>query len=314
MNLIGIGGAHIDRIGRTDGPHLAGTSNPGGLNESVGGGVFNALRVAALRQTSSIGIITARGSDSAGAVVERAIDEAGFVDLSGIEAKASTATYTAILDHTGELITALADMAIYGDALFEHLNQQAILDAISDAKAILIDANVSKSAIKMACETASGPIFGIAISASKVGKLKAASEAFDVVFMNHHEAHHLSGEQDIHLAAQYCVNTIGFKNIVVTQGVRPVLIRQSDELWSVEVPLAEVVDVTGAGDALCGGTVAALLRDPSLPLPQAVREGIACSALTLGNFGPACPAIATDAFADALTKVSPPAQLPIRNA
>lgn len=314
MNLIGIGGAHIDRIGRTDGPHLAGTSNPGSLSESIGGGVFNGLRVAALRQTGSVGIISARGSDSAGAAVERAIREAGFTDLSGVEAKGSTATYTAILDHTGELVTALADMAIYGDALFEHLNRQTILDAISDAKAILIDANVSESAISMVCGAARGPIFGMAISASKVAKLKAASEAFDVVFMNHHEARHLSGQQDIHLAAQHCVTTIGFKNIVVTQGAHPVLIGQGDQLWSVEVPMAKRVDVTGAGDALCGGTIAALLRDQNLPLPQAVREGIACSALTLGNDGPVCPAIATDAFADGLMKVSPPTQLPTRNA
>lgn len=314
MDLIGIGGANIDRIGRTKGPHLAGTSNPGSLSESVGGGVFNALRVAALRQVGSLGLISARGADAAGLQIERAIQEAGITDLSGVFTTSSTATYTAILDHCGELITALADMAIYGDALPGHLGQPTVLSAIVDAKAVLIDANISQSEVKTVCRAAHGPVFGIAISASKVDRLIASAQAFDVVFMNHHEALHLSGQHDINLAAKHCVETIGFKNVVVTQGGRPVLIAQGGELWSVEVPEADIVDVTGAGDALCGGTVAALLRVPGLPLPQAVREGIACSALTLGNAGPLCPAIATDAFADVLTKVSLPAQLLTRNA
>lgn len=314
MDLIGIGGANIDRIGRTNGPHLAGTSNPGSLSESVGGGVFNALRVAALRRAGSLGIISARGADTAGRQIERAIQEAGITDLSCVSANSSTATYTAILDHRGELITALADMAIYGDALPSHLRHPTVLSAIADAKAVLIDANISQSEVKTVCDAAQGPVFGIAISASKVDRLLASAQAFDVVFMNHHEALHLSAQQDINLASQHCVETIGFKSVVVTQGKRPVLVAQAGELWSVEVPEAEIVDVTGAGDALCGGTIAALLRVPGMPLPQAVREGIACSALTLNVNGPLCPAIATPTFDELLATVPTPARLPARNA
>lgn len=314
MDLIGIGGAHIDRIGRTIGAHLPGTSNPGRLSENVGGGVFNALRVAALRKAGSIAIVSERGADSAGALIEQAIEAAGITDLSGVSQEASTATYTALLDQTGELITALADMTIYGDALSGHLRQQPILAAIADASAVLIDANISETAVETICEAARGPVFGIAISAAKVARLKASARAFDIVFMNHHEARLLSGEQDIHLAARHCVETIGFKNVVVTQGERPVLIVHASELWSIEVPKANVVGVTGAGDALCGGTVAALLRDPNLhltqTLPNAVREGIACANLTLGKAGPLCPAIATNAFADALTMVRSPSRRP----
>lgn len=309
MNLIGIGGAHIDRIGRTSGPHLARTSNPGTLSESTGGGVFNALRVAALRQAGSIAIVSARGEDSAGLQIEQAIQAAGITDMSCVSQSSSTATYTAILDQNGELITALADMAIYGDTLPVHLSQLPVSAAMADAKAVLIDANISQQEVKTVCDAATGKVFSIAISASKAARLIMSAQAIDVVFMNHHEARHLSGQRDIHLAAQHCVETIGFRKAVITQGAHPVLIAQKDELWSVEVPdvaTASVVDVTGAGDALCGGTIAALLRDPDLPLPHAVGEGIACSKLTLGVAGPHCPAIATPAFDEALAATPTP--------
>lgn len=159
MDLIGIGGANIDRIGRTTGPHIAGTSNPGSLGESVGGGVFNALRVAALRaqesgqtssqqKTSALGIISARGADTAGSKIEQAIREACIMDFSFVSANSSTATYTAILDQSGELISALADMAIYGEALPGHLNEPSILSAIADSKAVLIDANLQRQRSK----------------------------------------------------------------------------------------------------------------------------------------------------------------------
>jgi sugar/nucleoside kinase (ribokinase family) len=313
-HLLGIGGAHIDRIGRTNGPHLPSTSNPGRMAENVGGGVFNALRVAALRAAGSLALISQRGADSAGALIEQAIKDAGFADLSGVSQNSASATYTAILDQDGELITALADMAIYGEPLNRHLRQSSIKTAISTAPAVLVDANLSQSALQTVCRTAPGPIYAIAISASKVNRLMPVAELLDVVFMNHHEARLISGQEDIRHAARHCVESVGFTRCVVTQGDQPVLTAQADELWSIKVPEADVVDVTGAGDALCGGTIAALLRTPKMPLPEAVREGIACSALTLGATGPLSTKIASRAFADMLTKVGAPALLPIRSA
>lgn len=313
-DLLGIGGAHIDRIGRTHARHLPGTSNPGSMSESVGGGVFNALRVAALRQAGAIALVSVRGADSAGVLIEQAIKQAGFSDLSGVCQGSSSATYTAILDQSGELITALADMAIYDDPLSQHLEQPSVLAALADSGMHLVDANLSPSTLQGLAETARGPLSAIAISASKVVRLIPIARRLDVVFMNHHEAGLLSGQEDVHHAARHCVETIGFKSCVVTQGARPVLVAQAGEVWSVQVPPTDVVDVTGAGDALCGGTMAALMRVPDMPLCQAVREGIACSALTLGAAGPVGTSIASRAFAETLATVSVPTPLPARSA
>lgn len=309
IDLLGIGGANVDRIGRTDERHLAGTSNPGQMRESVGGGVFNALRVAALRQVGTLGLVSARSEDSAGGQIERAIQKAGIADLSCTTHHSSTATYTAILDEAGELVTALADMSIYAEALPEHLARPEIAVAIAGANAVLIDANLANTEIQTVSRTARGPVFAIAISASKAGRLLPSASSIGVAFMNHHEARHLTGEDDIQTAAYACVSLLGFRQVVVTRGAQPVLIASGDELWSVAVPVAERVDVTGAGDALCGGTVAALLRNPEMPLHEAVREGIACSTLTLGANGPIADAIGTTAFHKSLATVPAPQRL-----
>jgi sugar/nucleoside kinase (ribokinase family) len=62
----------------------------------------------------------------------------------------------------------------------------------------------------------------------------------------------------------------------------------------------KIPDVTGAGDALAGATIAALLR--GLPLRQALREGVAAATLAIES-ADAVPAFTTAAFNEALALV-----------
>jgi sugar/nucleoside kinase (ribokinase family) len=61
-----------------------------------------------------------------------------------------------------------------------------------------------------------------------------------------------------------------------------------------------VADVTGAGDALAGATVAALLK--GLDLRQALREGVAAALLAIES-PDAVPKFDTSSFAKALALV-----------
>ncbi|MGB3416522.1 MAG: carbohydrate kinase, partial [Mesorhizobium sp.] len=67
-----------------------------------------------------------------------------------------------------------------------------------------------------------------------------------------------------------------------------------------------IADVTGAGDALAGTTVAALMRGQALR--QAVREGIAASMLALAS-ADAAPGFTPAAFAGALALVPEPVEV-----
>jgi len=156
--LLGIGGAHVDRIGHVEGRYHPGASNPGHLTSSVGGGALNALRNARLRDVGPIGLISARGGDHDGAIVGDTIDKAGIADMSAVFLDRRTASYTAILETGGDQVAGLADMDIYETALPRQLRRKALRDAVTSANALLVDANLPVAALQTVCDLAAGPV------------------------------------------------------------------------------------------------------------------------------------------------------------
>jgi sugar/nucleoside kinase (ribokinase family) len=93
----------------------------------------------------------------------------------------------------------------------------------------------------------------------------------------------------------------GLRSGVVTAGDGPVLGFDEAGAFSILPPAPrKVADVTGAGDALAGATIAALLR--GLPLRQALREGVAAATLAIES-ADAVPAFTTATFSEALALV-----------
>jgi pseudouridine kinase len=107
-----VGGAHIDRRGRFHGPHADGASTPGSFHEEPGGGGFNAARVMA-GLNLAVRMITATGGDANAQEVAQAALDAGVALTPVTFLDRATPTYTAILDHQGGVVAALADMELY---------------------------------------------------------------------------------------------------------------------------------------------------------------------------------------------------------
>lgn len=290
--LLGVGGAHMDRIGHVSGAFHAGASNPGRLVTSVGGGALNALRNAVLRGAGPAALLSARGGDHDGAILAETIEAAGIGDLSAVFLDRRTASYTAILSGDGEQIAGLADMAIYETALPRQLRRKALREAIANARAILVDANLPEAALRAVAERAAGPIFAIAISPAKAPRLTAIAPRIHTVFMNRREAKALTGHDD----ARQCLDglaALGFSRAVITDGSRAVLVLEGEARSAViPPPASKVADVTGAGDALAGATLAALLKDGRSGLSDAVRSGVAAAQLTLRVESPVAQALA----------------------
>jgi sugar/nucleoside kinase (ribokinase family) len=69
---------------------------------------------------------------------------------------------------------------------------------------------------------------------------------------------------------------------VITAGGAGIVAFQPGSVFSLQPPpLAATNDATGAGDALAGATIAAMMR--GLPLRAALREGVAAAAATLAE-------------------------------
>jgi pseudouridine kinase len=279
--LLAIGGAHIDRRGQLTVPHVPGASNPGHMREEVGGGVFNAARNAA-QFGISISFLSVRGGDVEAELVEREIRAARFNDLSSVFLDRRTASYTAIIDQNGDVITALADMEIYETALPRQIARRKTRDAISACDAILTDANMPADAVEKLVALADGkPVYAIAISPAKAVRLRGALQAFDCVFMNAKEAAALASAENL-AASMTRLTEMGLKRAVVTQGGGPVMLLNAGQLREIEPEkAAEIIDVTGAGDALAGVAIAGLMQ--GLDIETAVRRGMRAATLTVAS-------------------------------
>ena len=308
-HVLAIGGAHIDRRGQISGPYVPAASNPGMMREDVGGGVFNAVRTA-VRRGLSASLMSVRGGDAAGETVARAIGEAGITDLSAVFLDRATPSYTAILDAEGDLVVGFADMALYDLAFPKQVRRSGLREAVGQADALLIDANLPAAALeRLAGFEPTRPIFAIAISPAKVVRLKAVLGRLALAFLNRREVHALTGlGEDTPASAVIAgLRAIGLNAAVVTAGDGPVITYDGSGTFRLAPPPPRsVADVTGAGDALAGATAAALLAGH--PLRQALREGVAAALLAIES-DRAVPAFTPEEFAATLALVPDPIEM-----
>ncbi|MDW6026587.1 carbohydrate kinase family protein [Mesorhizobium sp. BAC0120] len=284
LKLLAVGGAHVDRRGQVSGIFVPGASNPGRMSEDVGGGVFNALRNAVQRGVEA-SLISLRGADSAGENVARAIDQAKIRDLSAVFLDRATPSYTALIDRDGEVIAGLADMELYEFAFPKQLRRSKVRDEVAAADAILTDANLPAEALgRLAALAAGKPLFAIAISPAKVVRLWGALDTVACLFMNTREAASLAAtphEAEPAALAERLAG-MGLGSGVITSGSSAVIGFDTTGIFQIVPPrLASMADATGAGDALAGVTVAAMIQGK--PLREALREGIAAAVLTIGS-------------------------------
>ncbi|UCI05419.1 carbohydrate kinase family protein [Mesorhizobium sp. B1-1-8] len=299
--ILALGGAHIDRRGQVSGTYVPAASNPGILREDVGGGVFNALR-SVVRRGVSASLLSVRGGDAAADTVSAAIARAGIADLSVVFLDRTTPSYTALIDSDGELIVGFADMALYELAFPKQIRRAKVREAIAAADAILCDANLPSAALECLVEQAGGrPVFAIAISPAKAVRLQPVLGELALLFMNGREAAALAHTDATGPELVNALRATGLRAGVVTAGSAPVLGFNGSGVFAIDPPAPRrVADVTGAGDALTGATVAALLR--GLPLRAALREGVAAAMLAIES-AEAVPIFTAAGFTQALALV-----------
>lgn len=126
-----IGLVAMDTISKTAGKAVMGDSNPGKLTTSIGGVGYNvnffyksSVKTGSLKVSSRL--VSAVGSDFAGKSILSKMTSSGE-DTSGIYVLADkeTAQYTASIDKNGELIVAVADMAIMEDSSWmDHITRE----------------------------------------------------------------------------------------------------------------------------------------------------------------------------------------------
>ena len=261
------------------------SSNPGSAVLAPGGVGRNiAENLARLGIATSLISIVGRDDPGRQLLAQTAL--AG-VDLDRvIRSDAPTGLYAATLDRHGELIIAVAAMAILEQLTPERL--QRYRRRIATADLVVADSNLPAAAsdwlidlaatrgVRLAIETVSVPKGG-----GLRGLLRKRRPLF-ALFCNRDEARALTSRYSTRAAAR-ALHGMGVRHVGIGLGRWGMLVSSTEggRTVAATVPAvpAPIVDVTGAGDAAVAGTLFGLLR--GLPMSAAAQYGQAAAALTI---------------------------------
>ena len=299
--ILCIGAANLDRKLRASSALVMGTSNPAAAVESFGGVARNIAENLA-RMGAAVSLITAVGHDSSGRALLAQAQDAGIETRGALTLNdAASGTYTAVLDVDGQMAVALADMALYDriTPAFLGLRRQQR----ASAALIVADLNLTVDAIQTLREDAAHDqvdLVIVAVSEPKMNRLPQSLAGVRLLILNQGElaariGRVVQGDDELANACRE-LQAQGARDVVVTLGARGVLFTGADgAVDHLPAPPAEVVDVTGAGDAFAAGLVLSLHGGGS-DLALACRRGLQLAALTIGCRETVCPQLAPDSF------------------
>ncbi|KAL3673792.1 hypothetical protein V7S43_001484 [Phytophthora oleae] len=138
-----VGGLVLDIISSPTSPLIRGTSNIGTIKQSSGGVGRNIAECLHRLRLDPL-LVSSVGNDASGSVLLEDLKKIGM-NTSGINVSdnLSTAVYSAVLDATGDMDAAIADMSA-----FESIESLAISDkSIDNAKLVIADGNLTPATI-----------------------------------------------------------------------------------------------------------------------------------------------------------------------
>jgi pseudouridine kinase len=283
-----IGGAHLDRRGILRGPLVLGTSNPGDVQTDFGGVARNVAENLA-RLGAQVTLVSRVGNDAGGRQVRDhatglGIDTALFT-TSGAK---PTASYTAILEKSGELVIGLADMDVYEEMTAELLT--AYLGRLREQPRWFVDANLPGATIDWLLDAGGEiPVAVDAISVAKARRLAPLVPRISLLFANLVQAAVIAGVPSFATAGEAArsLAELGAPAGVVTAGASGIAVWSGSRVTGFRALPAQPRDVTGAGDALVAGTLFGILRGDDLV--EAARLGLAAAAITVESPYAAAP-------------------------
>lgn len=286
--VVVIGGANMDIKARSAATAVPATSNPGS-GSMAAGGVGRNVAESLARLGTRTHLVAAIGSDGLGDQVLAATSGAG-VHVEHVRRTArSTGTYTAVLDADGELVVAVADMAATDELDAEQV--LAARDLVASAALLVLDGNLAPHTIATALDLATTA--GTRVVLEPVSVPKAAARAhlvtpeqpIHLLTPNRDELGALTGlpvrtARQVERAAR-TLHDRGVEVVWVRLGADGSLLCTPERDRRLAAVHAEVVDVTGAGDAMLAGFCHALLAgaDPF----DAAAYGHAAAALTIAS-------------------------------
>jgi len=289
-----IGGANIDIHGKSHRALRRKDSNPGAVHTSAGGVARNIAENLA-RLDIDARLISAIGADYNGELLVRLSRAAGINMQYVHEIKsAPTSTYLSVIDHTGDMQVAVADMGIIDQLTAARLEAQKTM--LREAALLVLDTNLCDEALAWLCSSfPQTPLFVDTVSVSKATRIRPYLSAVHTLKMNRLEAEAIT-ELEGRTVAQLkkLANSLhdrGVCRVFITRGAQGVFysVGNTQGVEKISRTNSDVRNAGGAGDAFLAGLVSAWMND--LPLPKAMRFALAAADITLSHASTSSPVL-----------------------
>ncbi|EAV45255.1 carbohydrate kinase [Roseibium aggregatum IAM 12614] len=299
-SVIAIGAIHYDTIAHASEPIRPETSTPSRLSAKPGGVATNIAR-ALVRLDVRTHLVGTVGDDGPADMLSRQLHQEGLVLHVLARPGFATGQYLALHNPAGDLAAACVDDSVLSEApedLFDAIVEQLAAGA-SEETIWFLDANLPAAMLaRLAGLARPGRLIANAVSDAKAIRLRGVLDELDCLMLNRGEAATLTGlsrEASSEDLAAALMQT-GLKSFVLTSAAADVLVLEGGKLHRFAPLKTQIVDVTGAGDALTAGTVAALSK--GYGLTEALPFGLSAAALTLRCTGALADELTWDALAD----------------
>lgn len=282
--IITIGGANVDRKFSIEGTAQLGTSNPATVSESVGGVARNIAENLG-RLGNRISLLTTIGDDHDGQLIDQTSNAYINFDLVEKLKDAKTGSYTAILDHEGELVIAMANMSIYEQLVPAVLEKHEAI--LQNASCIIIDLNCPVETVQYAQDFALQrqiPFVIVPVSSPKMVHMPASLEGVSYFICNRDEAEtYLNMKFETFNSYEEAVSQLlqkGAKSVLLTLGETGVIAGNEHGITHFPaIKTTQIVDVTGAGDAFVSAFLHGVLNN--IVFEDAVQLGLVSASKTL---------------------------------
>ena len=295
--VVVIGAAAMDTKGRAHSALSPATSCGGDIRISVGGSARNvAENLGRLGVPTTM--LTAVGEDESGRrILNQARDSGIDVDHVMTTDEYHTAAYMSIYDEEGGPVYSIHDMDILSliTPKYLYLNRR-VMDA---AAMIVVDANLSPRTLRSLVAFARKRGIRVCADPTTTGlapRLKPHLTDLYMVTANAAEAEVLTGVPATNkakaLRAAKALVSMGVKVAIVTLAEKGLCYAAGQSSGTLPALPCDIVDLTGAGDALTSATIFGLLND--MDVDDAVRLGLAGAAITIQCQETVCPHLSVD--------------------
>lgn len=284
--VVVIGAASIDIKGRPSAAAAPATSNPGAIRLSIGGVARNVAENLARLGVKTV-LLTAVGDDTFGHLILQQTEAAGVDTSSALFCESCrSATYMALLNEHGDMAVSIDDMRICQLLTPVYIRKQRKL--LSQAQMIVVDTNLpakSLDAVLDIAHKANVPVSADPVSNQLARKLTPRLCDYTMITPNAQEAEVMCADgmpirsvADAAVAAQK-LRACGVRIVVITLGPEGLFYAAEEGSGHIPAMSHEIVDATGAGDALTAGVVYGLCN--GMDLDEAMRIGVSAATLTL---------------------------------